>query len=148
MYGVGRPMDKEPGRQKMYAYAKRTTYVCENRQTKQIHLSDGPIKDLIQPTKTPTSSIHGDLSRQAVHCWADETLEWSVDSRVELAIRKPAKLISLPLMHLIAGLEERGSYVRYYTVLCWTLMRNFCRLIDSLRQHKAQQSLRETKPDP
>ncbi|CAM9322343.1 unnamed protein product, partial [Hapterophycus canaliculatus] len=48
---------------------------------------------------------------QAVRCWADETLQWEVDSRFELAVRKPTKLISLPNMHLIVGLEERGSFV-------------------------------------
>ncbi|CAM9149637.1 unnamed protein product, partial [Ectocarpus sp. 13 AM-2016] len=48
---------------------------------------------------------------QAVRCWADETLQWEVDSNFELAVRKPTKLISLPLMHLVVGLEERGSYV-------------------------------------
>eukprot|EP00903_Cladosiphon_okamuranus_P013127 g12243.t1 len=48
---------------------------------------------------------------QAVRCWADETLQWEMDSRFELAIRKPTRLVSLPLMHVIVGLEERGSFV-------------------------------------
>lgn len=53
------------------------------------------------------------VSTKAVRCWADETLRWELDSSIELAIRKPAKLISLPLMHLIVGVEERSSFVRY-----------------------------------
>lgn len=50
---------------------------------------------------------------QAVRCWADETLRWELDSHFELAVRKPTKLISLPLMRLVVGLEERGNFVRY-----------------------------------
>lgn len=63
-----------------------------------------------QPKKR--SAYPGNGPIQAVRCWADETLQWEMDSSFELGIRKPTKLISLPLMHLIVGLEERGSFVR------------------------------------
>lgn len=51
-----------------------------------------------------------------------------MDSRFELAIRKPTKLISLPHMHLIVGLEERGSFVRY-TLTSAQFMTSFLRLL-------------------
>lgn len=65
-----------------------------------------------QPLLEQRPTFPGNASTQAVRCWADETLQWEMDSRFELAVRKPTKLISLPVMHLIVGLEERGSFVR------------------------------------
>lgn len=66
-----------------------------------------------KPTLSKLSTAPGNGSIQAVRCWADETLQWEMDSCFELAVRKPTKLISLPLMHLVVGLEERGGFVRY-----------------------------------
>lgn len=43
-------------------------------------------------------------------------MRWELDSHFELAVRKPTKLISLPLMHLVVGLEERGNFVRYSNI--------------------------------
>lgn len=40
-------------------------------------------------------------------------MQWRLDAYFELAVRKPTKLISLPLMRLVVGLEERGSFVRW-----------------------------------
>lgn len=64
-----------------------------------------------------------------MRCWADEVLQWELDSHFEMAIRKPTKLVRLPLIHLLVGLEEYASVVRYPNetrlvircLLCWAV---------------------------
>ncbi|CAM9704881.1 unnamed protein product, partial [Sphacelaria rigidula] len=48
---------------------------------------------------------------EAVRCWADETLQWTHDTRFDLSVRKPARILSCPLMHHIVSFEEHGSVV-------------------------------------